>query len=121
MIRRPPRSTRTDTLFPYTTLFRSLGFPRSVHATERLAVSAAIMDLIEIFIFAHCLAAQIIRQRGPGAFGYDPGFISLPEVDEKPGLLIAEGAKGVHEELYQNFQSRSNEIGKASGGERGGQ
>src|SRR3546814_166662 len=26
MIRRPPRSTRTDTLFPYTTLFRSIGF-----------------------------------------------------------------------------------------------
>src|SRR3546814_2841661 len=26
MIRRPPRSTRTDTLFPYTTLFRSLSF-----------------------------------------------------------------------------------------------
>src|SRR3546814_15052642 len=25
MIRRPPRSTRTDTLFPYTTLFRSFG------------------------------------------------------------------------------------------------
>src|SRR3546814_5680907 len=36
MIRRPPRSTRTDTLFPYTTLFRSrlqLRLPRSaVHA-----------------------------------------------------------------------------------------
>src|SRR3546814_20885221 len=31
MIRRPPRSTRTDTLFPYTTLFRSsaAGRPRS--------------------------------------------------------------------------------------------
>src|SRR3546814_11436691 len=33
MIRRPPRSTRTDTLFPYTTLFRSIAcaggqFPR---------------------------------------------------------------------------------------------
>src|SRR3546814_10608597 len=29
MIRRPPRSTRTDTLFPYTTLFRSVdgGYP----------------------------------------------------------------------------------------------
>src|SRR3546814_1931665 len=27
MIRRPPRSTRTDTLFPYTTLFRSSDFP----------------------------------------------------------------------------------------------
>src|SRR3546814_18492116 len=28
MIRRPPRSTRTDTLFPYTTLFRSPQLPR---------------------------------------------------------------------------------------------
>src|SRR3546814_18310090 len=28
MIRRPPRSTRTDTLFPYTTLFRSREFQR---------------------------------------------------------------------------------------------
>src|SRR3546814_19730457 len=28
MIRRPPRSTRTDTLFPYTTLFRSVRDPR---------------------------------------------------------------------------------------------
>src|SRR3546814_15839862 len=36
MIRRPPRSTRTDTLFPYTTLFRSRPHPdwvsRIVHA-----------------------------------------------------------------------------------------
>src|SRR3546814_6796434 len=29
MIRRPPRSTRTDTLFPYTTLFRQSHFARS--------------------------------------------------------------------------------------------
>src|SRR3546814_7386106 len=29
MIRRPPRSTRTDTLFPYTTLFRSIVFERA--------------------------------------------------------------------------------------------
>src|SRR3546814_20493945 len=29
MIRRPPRSTRTDTLFPYTTLFRSETMPRA--------------------------------------------------------------------------------------------
>src|SRR3546814_12232921 len=32
MIRRPPRSTRTDTLFPYTTLFRS---SRSLHRVAR--------------------------------------------------------------------------------------
>src|SRR3546814_14028056 len=31
MIRRPPRSTRTDTLFPYTTLFRSPGNSRIAH------------------------------------------------------------------------------------------
>src|SRR3546814_1316997 len=32
MIRRPPRSTRTDTLFPYTTLFRSLHLhARGIH------------------------------------------------------------------------------------------
>src|SRR3546814_1923218 len=30
MIRRPPRSTRTDTLFPYTTLFRSVVNPAPV-------------------------------------------------------------------------------------------
>src|SRR3546814_4759693 len=29
MIRRPPRSTRTDTLFPYTTLFRTMASPIS--------------------------------------------------------------------------------------------
>src|SRR3546814_12611574 len=38
MIRRPPRSTRTDTLFPYTTLFRSAAFRRAArpaHGRER--------------------------------------------------------------------------------------
>src|SRR3546814_9900657 len=35
MIRRPPRSTRTDTLFPYTTLFRShMAFNGSTHVPE---------------------------------------------------------------------------------------
>src|SRR3546814_9757072 len=37
MIRRPPRSTRTDTLFPYTTLFRSfLGEHRGMLEQHRL-------------------------------------------------------------------------------------
>src|SRR3546814_7946646 len=35
MIRRPPRSTRTDTLFPYTTLFRSPGGPGGDHEGAR--------------------------------------------------------------------------------------
>src|SRR3546814_10363388 len=41
MIRRPPRSTRTDTLFPYTTLFRSLHTrddPARVHENRRRLV-----------------------------------------------------------------------------------
>src|SRR3546814_7718643 len=44
MIRRPPRSTRTDTLFPYTTLFRSQG---TGIFSSRLSVNrrtGAIMD-----------------------------------------------------------------------------
>src|SRR3546814_9565463 len=36
MIRRPPRSTRTDTLFPYTTLFRSLVPLKSQHIQAAL-------------------------------------------------------------------------------------
>src|SRR3546814_14913445 len=54
MIRRPPRSTRTDTLFPYTTLFRSTasgtaargsvrwrwGEPASLYPDKRIADSA---------------------------------------------------------------------------------
>src|SRR3546814_5871372 len=35
MIRRPPRSTRTDTLFPYTTLFRSKRWARPLGTSER--------------------------------------------------------------------------------------
>src|SRR3546814_7288840 len=36
MIRRPPRSTRTDTLFPYTTLFRSKYYSYPLRAFEAL-------------------------------------------------------------------------------------
>src|SRR3546814_1906332 len=53
MIRRPPRSTRTDTLFPYTTLFRSgdrfpvvlaariVGDPRALADGDRRGAAAA--------------------------------------------------------------------------------
>src|SRR3546814_20545644 len=40
MIRRPPRSTRTDTLFPYTTLFRS-GRIDLLYSTEDAIASVA--------------------------------------------------------------------------------
>src|SRR3546814_1094235 len=46
MIRRPPRSTRTDTLFPYTTLFRSLAPAADLggNLTHLLLVDAADLD-----------------------------------------------------------------------------
>src|SRR3546814_3477123 len=40
MIRRPPRSTRTDTLFPYTTLFRSPAARRKARRRSALPPSA---------------------------------------------------------------------------------
>src|SRR3546814_10770150 len=45
MIRRPPRSTRTDTLFPYTTLFRSVG---AMFAIDSLLVKIALIGVIGI-------------------------------------------------------------------------
>src|SRR3546814_1140098 len=50
MIRRPPRSTRTDTLFPYTTLFRSLAQCRSI---RRCSVSMPV-SVRKAFIGAIC-------------------------------------------------------------------
>src|SRR3546814_3923759 len=38
MIRRPPRSTRTDTLFPYTTLFRSLDIHSTTYAVPPMLI-----------------------------------------------------------------------------------
>src|SRR3546814_15390473 len=70
MIRRPPRSTRTDTLFPYTTLFRSglrcmSGFPL-VHAFGAALVDHAlgIAEYDVVGLYAHRL-----RQFGTGDGG----------------------------------------------------
>src|SRR3546814_12239252 len=42
MIRRPPRSTRTDTLFPYTTLFRSVRQMRRGQLVHAVAVEPGV-------------------------------------------------------------------------------
>src|SRR3546814_7502245 len=78
MIRRPPRSTRTDTLFPYTTLFRSQdaaglgdGATAHDHAARRerahaegaeRAVSMTDRDAVEID------AELLVRNLGQGGF-----------------------------------------------------
>src|SRR3546814_16388216 len=52
MIRRPPRSTRTDTLFPYTTLFRSAWTP-----------DQACPELVERFGVTRKKKPRLTRQR----------------------------------------------------------
>src|SRR3546814_5063665 len=52
MIRRPPRSTRTDTLFPYTTLFRSL-------AQDEVDAGAVILGVEPL---PHLLAVAVDRE-----------------------------------------------------------
>src|SRR3546814_7963509 len=44
MIRRPPRSTRTDTLFPYTTLFRSCILDAATGPTDAITFVKQIRD-----------------------------------------------------------------------------
>src|SRR3546814_18470682 len=56
MIRRPPRSTRTDTLFPYTTLFRSL--PLHWYDTPYIHL-CTILDFVEL-----CRQTGVTIERG---------------------------------------------------------
>src|SRR3546814_17577111 len=60
MIRRPPRSTRTDTLFPYTTLFRSGELDRLLRRTA-LAVDRHRGDRVGELRGEHRVAADVHR------------------------------------------------------------
>src|SRR3546814_5565853 len=64
MIRRPPRSTRTDTLFPYTTLFRSTHTPLSCRNTLQLVACARVtpLELSGRRLLQQCL--QILQALG---------------------------------------------------------
>src|SRR3546814_16078052 len=67
MIRRPPRSTRTDTLFPYTTLFRSLAdeAPRqcgSVFAPQREHRAPVLATELAHAVVAHVLQEQVAER-----------------------------------------------------------
>src|SRR3546814_14233242 len=66
MIRRPPRSTRTDTLFPYTTLFRSHGFDvkilRQVIRLRKLdrAELAEQESLLQVYMDALGMSTEVV-------------------------------------------------------------
>src|SRR3546814_8072720 len=68
MIRRPPRSTRTDTLFPYTTLFRSVVHPAH-HLAARPVVFGNAYGVFELgCVGAECMGADgRAGYRFPGA------------------------------------------------------
>src|SRR3546814_2243362 len=51
MIRRPPRSTRTDTLFPYTTLFRSLNLGLFIAAQHQRVFRGVEVEADDVFEF----------------------------------------------------------------------
>src|SRR3546814_6016244 len=61
MIRRPPRTTRTDTLFPYTTLCRSWGEAGTACASDSTKVGAWDQNL---------MAEWHVRYRGRGVMIY---------------------------------------------------
>src|SRR3546814_2643428 len=69
MIRRPPRSTRTDTLFPYTTLFRSRVRTVLTRADDRFLVLAERREVArrlkaDLFISIHADSAGNPDARG---------------------------------------------------------
>src|SRR3546814_20877524 len=87
MIRRPPRSTRTDTLFPYTTLFRSFDVD-SAHARREDAVFEQVAP-----------GAEHQRERHqPEAVDEPVGQQRLEQVAAPPDLQLVAGLvlQGVH-------------------------
>src|SRR3546814_3652633 len=68
MIRRPPRSTRTDTLFPYTTLFRSSGASASLRSLPENRIVQDLAPPGELFL--HELA-ELLGRIGDRNLGAD--------------------------------------------------
>src|SRR3546814_2669590 len=88
MIRRPPRSTRTDTLFPYTTLFRSAFFITGALAAISLAYPPS---------------APALRARAFGIIGVTGG--AAMALGPTLGGLIAAGIGWRSEEHTSELQS----------------
>src|SRR3546814_835863 len=90
MIRRPPRSTRTDTLFPYTTLFRSLALCPDRHAVPAARGRETIMHITEEMSERHVLTLTVANEAGilariAGMFtarGYNIESLTVADITE---------------------------------------
>src|SRR3546814_2881380 len=80
MIRRPPGSTRTDTLFPYTTLFRSLATAQSSFVCQRRHCHE--FGTHTIFI-GELIAAKHRADAAPLTY-YDRRYIDISEAPGRP-------------------------------------
>src|SRR3546814_19353675 len=88
MIRRPPRSTRTDTLLPYTTLFRSIELRRCSIADKLCAKDELRkLDVLEVIIeCADVEAEAAVEQRR-----FDANLISVEHF--RTELRVRQGAR----------------------------
>src|SRR3546814_4625785 len=77
MIRRPPRSTRTATLFPYTTLFRSYFFFSSFLASAAAGAAAAALAAAAAAASSACTDSSSIAPRGRCTEATDWSFSCL--------------------------------------------
>src|SRR3546814_9572675 len=96
MIRRPPRSTRTDTLFPYTTLFRSERPHSRVGAAGNVTLAVAVAVAVA-FSFQgsnrpwRCLQTRRAPHMDVRRFSRGQDALSKnPFINEKPGLPLAQ-------------------------------
>src|SRR3546814_6207290 len=87
MIRRPPRSTRTDTLFPYTTLFRSLPDPTKEDARNYVASHPDLFRQRKLF------AVEQLRMDHPADKAFLKKLKPLKTLGEVQALAAREGIK----------------------------
>src|SRR3546814_15103055 len=85
MIRRPPRSTRTDTLFPYTTLFRSFHETRpAADGDYAWIVWEEAVALLRLRDLAPLVERAIGDGRMPERFVESAAFEALPADSDRP-------------------------------------
>src|SRR3546814_12529699 len=105
MIRRPPRSTRTDTLFPYTTLFRSTNRQEAVKAiapgVDAFVVigspnSSNSKRLVEVAKAAGCAEARLIGEAAEIDGGWLAGIrrLGVSAGASGPEILVEQSGSG---------------------------